>query len=109
MAEITVTLDEERTLVYNNKCLYKMEQKLGKTLAGMTTSELSSVDVVITVIWAGMMEKYNMPWSEVLDIVPLDDRMKFTPDVFECVGQALGWNVKSDGKAKKEKAASSVG
>ncbi|MGR3220738.1 MAG: hypothetical protein ACUZ8H_13115 [Candidatus Anammoxibacter sp.] len=92
MKSFEIKLDKARKLVYNNRALYELEDKVGMPimLLFQDQNKLSSIRTISILIWAGLLKEYNLTLDEVIDIIPPEKTKENIVIVIRALGIALG-------------------
>lgn len=92
MKPYEIILDKPRKLIYNNRALYELEDKIGQPimLLFQDQEKLSSIKTISILIWAGLLKEYKLSLDEVIDLIPPEKTKESMVTVIRALGVALG-------------------
>lgn len=92
MKPYEINLDKPRKLIYNNRALYELEDKIGQPimLLFQDQEKLSSIKTISILIWAGLLKEYDLSLDEVIDLIPPEKTKESIVIVIRALGIALG-------------------
>jgi len=105
MKPATIKLDRKRQFVYNLRALRKLEEAIDMSLFSIFKDDMEledfSIDLLLKIIWAGMIEHEELTLDEAEAIIPTEG---LVPIATECIGllTATISATKTDGGSKKK-------
>lgn len=92
MKPYKIDLDKPRNLIYNNRALYELEDKIGMPimLLFQDQDKLSSIKTISILIWAGLLKEYKLSLDEVIELIPPEKTKESVVVVIRALGVALG-------------------
>ena len=86
-----IKIDKRRSFKYSLRSLRELEKALGEPLFTVFSDEkkMTSIDVMVKFIWAGMLEDEELTIEEVEKIVPLPELTRIMTEAGDLLGQAM--------------------
>ena len=86
-----IKIDKRRSFKYSLRSLRELEKALGEPLFTVFSDKkkMTSIDVMVKFIWAGMLEDEELTIEEVEKIVPLPELTRIMTEAGDLLGQAM--------------------
>jgi len=86
-----IRIDKKRSFKYSLRSLRELEKALGEPLFGVFSDEkkMTSIDVMVKFIWAGMIEDEGLTIEEVEQIVPLNELTRVMTEAGALLGDSM--------------------